>query len=109
MEKMNILGLYNNLILPISLLEYLLLFIHYVRKFCSVEKTCNVPYRNKNKNSTLHTYLVIFIQEVSEQGVFSMVAEWRTGKQAPEGSLKERLDMKCPPSFSCYSFWSSWL
>lgn len=28
-----------------------------------------------------------------------MVAEWRTGKQAPEGSLKERLDMKCSPSF----------
>ena len=61
MEKMNILGLYNNLILPISLLEYLLLFIHYVRKFCSVEKTMIVPYRNKNKNSTLYTYLVIFI------------------------------------------------
>jgi len=58
MEKMNIHGLYNN---SNSLLEYLLLFIHYVRKFCSVEKTCNVPYRNKNKNSTLHTYLVIFI------------------------------------------------
>ena len=37
-----------------------------------------------------------------------MVAEWRTGKQAPEGSLEERLDMKCLPSFSYFSFWRSW-
>ena len=38
----------------VDIYRQLIKCIHYVRKFCSVEKTCNVPYRNKNKNSTLY-------------------------------------------------------
>ena len=61
MEKMNIHGLYNNLIIPIpfwSICSYLSIILG---NSVVSKKTCNVPYRNKNKNSTLHTYLVIFI------------------------------------------------
>ena len=36
-----------------------------------------------------------------------MVVEWRTGKQAPEGNLKERLNVKYPLSFFFSSFWSN--
>ena len=61
MEKMNILGLYNNLIIPIpfwSICSHLSIMLG--NSVVSKKLVMHLN-RNKNKNSTLHTYLVIFI------------------------------------------------
>lgn len=59
MEKMNIHGLYNNLIFPILFWSTCFYLSIMLGNSVVSKKTCNAPYRNKN--STLHTYLAIFL------------------------------------------------
>lgn len=78
MEKMNIHGLYNNLIIPIpfwSICSYLSIILGN-----SVVSKKLVMYLIGIKIKFDTSHLLGYIYIGSKQGVFSMVAEWRTGK-----------------------------